>query len=459
MAIDDVMAYVYDVPRHVKFAVKELLMNRCSIPTLIALVISLSSWSRAQEESADPTVEDALARGVEILLRNQERYKPDRLRRRVKDDELAEWSAEQQANLDSLRKKKQTEWPYEGVYTVRRQIPAGYRVGGTAIVCEALILAAGYEESDPRKAAIKRAIAFMLEQLEKNPKLEAGPKSGYDVRGWAHTYALDFFLLAIERGLVEKKITSRVNKMVKHLIKCIAANECQSGGERRGRRRRRREPDPAQKNEPKKKVGGWNYAGGSPSPFMTGSTLIALFRAKAAGFSVDAAMVERALSALEKSRLDDTGSYVYSGAATGGSARRAAMPGACARAAVAELCLFRAGRSDETKLRVAVDAFFGHWDELLKRKSKQGTHEGPYGIAPYYFYYGHTYAALAIEHLPEADRPALRAQMQETLWKTRDTDGGWNDRVFLRTQSYSTAMSMLALLAPKIGEIPAWSHQ
>ena len=75
------------------------------------------------------------------------------------------------------------------------------------------------------------------------------------------------------------------------------------------------------------------------------------------------------------------------------------MPGACARAAIAELTLFLAGRSDEKRLRVAVDAFFEHWGELLKRKSKQGTHEGPYGIAPYYFMYGHTYAAIAIEAL------------------------------------------------------------
>ena len=120
------------------------------------------------------------------------------------------------------------------------------------------------------------------------------------------------------------------------------------------------------------------------------------------------------------------------------------------------LVLLRAGRSDADRLRVAVDGFFDNWEHLLDRKSKQGTHEGPYAIAPYYFFYGHTYVGLAIEHLPEDQRPALRETLRELLWKTRDENGGWNDRVFPRTESYSTAMAALALLAPALPEVHAW---
>ena len=126
------------------------------------------------------------------------------------------------------------------------------------------------------------------------------------------------------------------------------------------------------------------------------------------------------------------------------------MPGACARAAVAELCLLLGERSDRKRLRRSVDAFFEHWEELRKRKSQQGTHTGAYGIAPYYFLYGHTYAALAIEYLPKADRPALRRRMHEVLWRTRESDGSWNDRIFPRSSGYSTAMSVLALVAPDL---------
>ena len=125
------------------------------------------------------------------------------------------------------------------------------------------------------------------------------------------------------------------------------------------------------------------------------------------------------------------------------------MPSSAARSSVATLALYMAGRRSQDDLRLAVQGFFDGWENLLARKSKQGTHKRPYGIAPYYFFYGHTYAALAIEELPEAERPARRASLVSLLWKTRDDGGTWNDRVFPRTASYSTAMAILALTAPK----------
>ena len=392
---------------------------------------------KQDKEQEQPTVQKALQAAARILIQGQERYTPDRRVGRLSDDRLKEWQDEERARLQKLRsgKKPGVEWPYEGVYRVRGGVvPPGYRVGGSAIVCAALVLTPGFVASKKRKDAVTRSIRFMLKELKNNPLLEAGPKTGYDVRGWAHAYALDFFLLALRHQVASKKVQARMKKMIPHLIDCLATNEVRGSG-------------------------GWNYANNSCSPFMTGSTLLALYQARAQGFDVDDGMVERALAALEKARVK-TGSYVYSGSAGGRSRSiRAAIPGASARAAIAELCLYRAGRSDHQKLRVAVDAFFAHWGELLKRKSQQGTHMGSYGIAPYYFMYGHTYAALAIESLPKNDRPALREKMRETLWKTRDDDGGWNDRIFPRTKSYSTAMAMLALLAPKLDPVPEWKKK
>ena len=135
------------------------------------------------------------------------------------------------------------------------------------------------------------------------------------------------------------------------------------------------------------------------------------------------------------------------------------MQGACARSAIAELALYRAGRSDLNRLRLAIDGFFdeSNWREQLKRKSQQDTHKKPYGIAPYYFFYGHTYAALAVEHLPAAERPKYRSRMQNLLWRTLEKHGGWNDRVFPRTESYSTAMAVLSLIAGDLPKVPAWS--
>ena len=97
-------------------------------------------------------------------------------------------------------------------------------------------------------------------------------------------------------------------------------------------------------------------------------------------------------------------------------------------------------------MRAALNAFHTNWDELKKRHQQTGTHVAPYNIAPYYFYYGHRYAAQAIEMLPEAERAAERDRLLEVVLRTRAADGTWNDRVFPRSANYGTSMIVLALL-------------
>jgi hypothetical protein len=368
-------------------------------------------------------VRAALDAGVAVLLGTQERYQPDRGVGRLPDGELAGWQERERARLAEQRASGEpgVEWPYEGVYRVGRPalIPAGYRVGGTAIVCEALIAVPGYGDDEARRAAVVRATDFVLGMLDPqdgDAALAAGPKKGYDVRGWGHAQALIFLLEARERGLFDEARAARVDALLPHLVHCLTVNETRGGG--------------------------WNYADGAVSPFMTATTLWALMDARDAGLAVDAELVERALVALERNRADN-GAFEYSGPARG----PVAMHASAARAAAAELVLLRAGRSDLERLHVAVLGFFDGWDELLARKGRQGTHEGDYAIAPYYFMYGHTWAARAIERLPEEHRAGLRARLLEVLWRTREADGSWNDRIFPRSSSYGTAMALLALVA------------
>lgn len=75
------------------------------------------------------------------------------------------------------------EWPYEGVYREGRDIPLGYRIGGTSIVAWALIESPHYERSDEARAAVARGVAFVLEHLE-HSKMSIGFDASYDVRSW-----------------------------------------------------------------------------------------------------------------------------------------------------------------------------------------------------------------------------------------------------------------------------------
>lgn len=381
--------------------------------------------------SARPSTAEIVQRACQLLLRNQEAYTPDAPVGRLPEAQLSKWQEQERARLGKLRESAEgrSEWPYEGVYRVRPdgRIPPGYRVGGTAIVAEALLEAPQF--SAERRAAVVRATEFMLETIANDPGMAAQPQRNYDVRYWGHTYALGFFVRALAEDVYkDAALRARVQAAIPKIIAGLKVGQVRGGG--------------------------WNYAARNFSPFMTAATLISLFRARAAGHDVDAEMVTKALDALETGRGEGD-AYAYSGPLRNPDEP---MEGASARSAICELVLYRAGRSSVERLRRAIDGFYdeSNWKELLKRKSKQGTHEKPYGVAPYYFFFGHTYAALAVEHLPAPERPHYRARMQALLARTIEPHGGWNDRVFPRTESYSTAMAILSLIAPDLPEVPVW---
>lgn len=373
----------------------------------------------AQPPAPGPVVPDEaelkaiVAKNVEFLLSKQEAF--------IKDGLVAEW-------------------PYEGVYRVREQgspgpvIPIGYRVGGTSIVGHALIEAPGLMEDAPRREALVRSMKFVVQSID-HLLMSPDYDGGYDVRGWGYTYGLMFLLRCEASGIVPEDMMASVKKANEFFVKAIemtAINE----------------------------VGGWNYARQAgkdkvspPSPFMTAPTLDALFEAKARGYAVDAKVVDKALETLEKSRTP-SGSVVYSGF---GSARRNdATPGAVGRMLASSTTLFLAGKATVPEIRGALDAFIVHWDWLDQRRAKQGTHEGPYQIAPYYFYYAHRAAGRAIELLPENERGEYRRRLLQRIFSVRLEDGTWNDRVFPRSASFGTASVMIAILSKDMPRPVAW---
>lgn len=103
------------------------------------------------------------------------------------------------------------------------------------------------------------------------------------------------------------------------------------------------------------------------------------------------------------------------------------------------------GKGKPELLQASIDNFHKNWDELEKRRKKNGTHLPPHGIAPYYFYYAHRYTAQAIRMLPKEQQDDQFNKFVKVLLKTKDEDNTWNDRVFEQSKAYGTAMSLLAL--------------
>ena len=102
---------------------------------MLALAMTWVRVGSGSEAPSDAAVDTAVQKGIEYLLSTQEKYQPDRGVGKLPDDQLADWQVREQQRLKELRGQDGpgVEWPYEGVYRVGRRIPAGYRVGGSAI--------------------------------------------------------------------------------------------------------------------------------------------------------------------------------------------------------------------------------------------------------------------------------------------------------------------------------------
>lgn len=353
-------------------------------------------------------VKESLARGVEVLLSMQEGEHRD-------------------------------QWPYEGVYREKGEIPIGYRVGGTAIVVMALARAPGYADDAPRQEAVARALAFICGSRTHTGMSIDDYAAGYDVRAWGYIEAVQCLCLLQRLNLTPETLKQDCGDALDWYLAALQRIEIP-------------------------RVGGWNYARppgaenpGAPSPFMTGPALEALFAAAALGRPVDPQVVQRGLGVLEKSRLG-TGSIVYSGEAGARDLDRTsnATPGAVGRMNCVESVLSRAGQSSPERVRSALDAFLVHWGWLEQRRAKTGTHVAPYNVAPYYFMFAHLYAAQSAELLPRGERAEYRRRVLQMLFVTRAEDGTWNDRVFRRSAAFGTAMAMLAMTEPDAAH-PTWT--
>jgi hypothetical protein len=360
--------------------------------------------SVAESKSAIKSPDELIARGVEFILSIQEG-------------------------------QDRSEWPYEGVYRVGGQIPIGYRIGGTGICVMALLQAPGYDADNTRQDAVHRATSFIVTAAG-DPLMSPDYDGGYDVRGWGYTYGLACLLRLKSAHAIPADLADKSEDTIKVFIDAIQRTQIS-------------------------KVGGWNYARGRgkdavspPSPFMTGPTLQALFEAKRAGYEVDADVVARGLDCLEQARTA-SGSFRYSG--VDGKTRPESVPGSVGRMMVSESTLFLAGRSSVSNVRAAIDAFIVHWQWLDKRRAQPETHKPPYGIAPYYFYYAHYYAAQAVELLPENERAEYRRRINDLLLSVRLPNGTWNDRVFERTANFGTAMAIMAIMMPQTTRPATWS--
>jgi hypothetical protein len=112
------------------------------------------------------------------------------------------------------------------------------------------------------------------------------------------------------------------------------------------------------------------------------------------------------------------------------------------------LWLWKSPKVGEKESKQGLDLFFEHHIYLDMGRKRPYPHEAWFQTSGYYYYFDHYYAALLIELLPEADRPAyLRKLAAHVLPHQEAEDGSWWDyAMWDYHKPYGTAFAVMTLL-------------
>ena len=139
--------------------------------------------------------------------------------------------------------------------------------------------------------------------------------------------------------------------------------------------------------------------------------------------------------------------------------------GSLGRSQVCNLALRLYGdeRVNDDVLKTWLNRLFARNGWLNIGRKRPIPHESHFGVAGYFYYYGHWYAAMCIDQLPANERPYFQDHLAHILLPLQERDGSWWDYPFYNYhQQYGTAMAVMSLLKcqktadyPKVQQDPA----
>jgi len=213
--------------------------------------------------------------------------------------------------------------------------------------------------------------------------------------------------------------------------------------------------------------GGWGYYDDPPfthrpkwaTSFSTACVVPALAEALELGWLEDRTILVRAVRYVDRCRLPN-GAYEYDlnpVPRLQGGEHINQVPGSLGRIQVCNWALRSAGvqRVTDDRLREGLEHFFGQHRFLDAARMRPIPHEAYFANAGYFYFFGHYYAALAINLLPQEERQGYHARLRPQLVKAMRENGSCTD--FLNSEYdvlASTAFLALALDAGMEGSQP-----
>ena len=203
--------------------------------------------------------------------------------------------------------------------------------------------------------------------------------------------------------------------------------------------------------------GGWGYydfnqrtkvPSSSPNSFTTATGLVALHEAAQVGVEFPQELIDKAIASIKRQRYPDFtyayGEYLrmmprYTINRPAGSLGRS-------QACNIALRLFGDQRVTDEVLKTWLNRLYARNGWLSVGRKKPIPHESFFAVAGYFYYYGHYYAAMCINALPEDERPHFQDHLAHILLPLQEKDGCWWDYPFYNYhQQYGTAMALYCL--------------
>ncbi|QOV89726.1 hypothetical protein [Humisphaera borealis] len=206
-------------------------------------------------------------------------------------------------------------------------------------------------------------------------------------------------------------------------------------------------------------MGGWNYydfvaqtqtPSMGPTSFGTSAALVALFEAKESGLEIPKNMVEKSVKRLAEMKLPNN-AFLYSADLKYRPRMAANLPkGSVGRTQSGNyaLWIWNAANLNAKAAGESLEFFIKDHDYIQMGQKRQYPHESWYQTAPYYYYFGHYYAARLIEKMGPEGKKAYGAKLADIgILPYQLKDGSWWDfAMWDFHKPYGTAFAVMTLL-------------
>lgn len=306
-----------------------------------------------------------------------------------------------------------------------------FRTAVTGLVLQALIESQEHVDGKRQKkidAAIERGQKWLLANANKLRRAE--PEAIYNI--WGHSYAIHAITLLHERAAGNKELQAQLLKLAEYQVDRLRRYQSINGG--------------------------WAYydmvahtrrPSSSSISFTTATALIAIKKAAQMGVEFPEARTQQAIASILRQRNPDF-SYAYGEYLALYPRYDINRPaGSLGRSQACSLALRMYGdkRVSDAVLKTWLNRLYARNGWLSIGRKYPVPHESFFGVAGYFYYYGHFYAAMCIEELPVEERPYFQGHLAHILLPLQEKDGSWWDYPFYNYhQQYGTAMAVSSLV-------------